>query len=193
MSVHKPLVSPARIVWGVVGVCVGVALVMAGRWCGPMVAAQRAFEEGRVQEALVGYRTAEQRLTGSLIKRAMPSLYDTAVSNELAIMYSLKQFDDVIAKAGTIGTPAARFWAGCALFAKADYDISDKNRLNWMAQAQQEFRTAIEGAPDDFDARFNFELTARLIAAMKQDPTVERPKDLQLLTPSSAQAPRKIS
>jgi hypothetical protein len=194
MASRTRFVSAKALAAGLVGVLAGVALIMAGGWFGPMVRAQRAMKDGRLQEALLDYRTAERRLAGSsIVRRLLPNVYDAAVSNELAIMYSLKQYDDVIDKAGATGSPAARFWAGCALFVKADIDVSDKNRLNWMAQAQQEFRGALEATPHDFDARFNYELTALLIASMKKDPTIERPKDLQLLVPSSAQAPKKVS
>jgi hypothetical protein len=191
---RKWLVSPKVWTVAVLGLLAGIVLIIAGRWFSPMVSAQQALTDGRLQEALLGYRAAGRRLAASsIVRRLMPELSDAAVSGELAVLYSLKQYDDVIDKAGATGSPAGRFWAGCALFAKADVDVSDKNRLNWMAQAQQEFRGAIEAAPDDFDARFNYELTAKLIAGMKKDPTIERPKDLQLLVPSSAQAPKKVS
>jgi hypothetical protein len=186
--------SPTILAIGVLGLLAGAILIVAGRWFSPMVSAQQAMKEGRLQVALIEYRSAERRLAGSaIVRRLLPEVYDSAISSELAIMYSLKQYDDVIDKAGATGSPAARFWAGCALFAKADIDVSDKNRLNWMAQAQQEFRGAVAAEPDNFDARFNYELIAKLIAGMKKDPTIERPKDLQMLVPSSAQAPKKVS
>jgi len=194
MASRAWFVSPKVVTIGVLGLLTGALLIMAGRWFSPMVSAQQAMKDGRLQEALLEYRNAERRLAGSsIVRRLLPEVYDSAISSELAIMYSLKQYDEVIDKAGASGSSAARFWAGCALFAKADVDISDKNRLNWMAQAQQEFRGAIDAEPDNFDARFNYELIARLIAGMKKDPTIERPKDLQMLVPSSAQAPKKVS
>ncbi|MGE0451111.1 MAG: hypothetical protein AB7Q29_16180 [Vicinamibacterales bacterium] len=194
MSTSESRTSPKTLVWGMTGLLAAMILIAAGRWLGPMAEGQHAMQEGRLQAALERYGTAERRLAGSAAgRRLLPSLRDRAVSNELSLMYSLKQYDEVIDRAGAVESAAARFWAGCALFAKADVDISDKNRLTWMAQAQREFRRAIEANPDDFDARFNYELTGRLIAGMKKDPLLERPKDLQMLTPSSAQAPRKVS
>ncbi|HEX7942627.1 MAG TPA: hypothetical protein VF488_12520 [Gemmatimonadaceae bacterium] len=194
MHARSWLTTSRTLAWGAMLLVTGIALLVGARWFAPIVSAQQAMREGRSRDALDSYRVAEERLGRSfLARRLAPSLYDTALSNELSIMYALKQYDDVIDKAGATQSAAGRFWAGCALFSKADVDVSSKNWMNWMSQAQQEFRAALDADPSDFDARFNYELAGRLILSMKQDPTVERPKDLQLLVPSSAQAPKKVS
>ncbi len=176
----------------------GVILIIGGWWVRPIAQAEDAVGAGRLESALEHYAAAESRfdaVPGS--KRFIPRLYDLVLSNELSVMYSLKQYDSVIDKAGATDSAGGKFWAGCALFVKADLENlegrrgADK-RLSWLSQAQQQFRDAINASPTNFDAKFNFEITSKLIASVKKDPNVEIPKDLKLLTPSSAQAPKKI-
>jgi hypothetical protein len=171
----------------------GGLLLGAGWWLRPIADAEQAVRDGRPQPALERYGVAEKRFSDlPLSKRLLPGLYDLVITNELAVMYALTQYDAVIDKAGATGTPGGKFWAGCALFVKADVEwMKPERRMSWLAQAQEEFRRAIEASPADFDAKFNYELTAKLIAGLRNDPNVERPRDLNLLKPAGAQSPKK--
>lgn len=193
MHTERVRATTRTLFWSIVLMVLGAITASAGWLAAPVLAAQRAGDDGRREEALAHYAVASGRLHRLPLGRLLGPVEALIASNELALMYGLHQYDQVIDRAGVIGTPAAQFWAGCALFVKADVEVSDRNRLNWLTEAQQAFRTALESNPADFDARFNYELVGRVIGGMRKDPTAERPRDLQLLTPSSAQAPRKAS
>ena len=172
----------------------GGLLLVAGWWLHPIADAEQAVREGRHQPALESYGVAEKRFAAlPFSKRLLPGLYDLVIKNELAVMYALNQYDAVIDKAGATGTPGGKFWAGCALFVKADMEwMKTETRMSWLAQAHEEFRRAMEASPADFDAKFNYELTAKLIADLRKDPNVERPRDMKLLKPAESQLLEKV-
>ena len=172
----------------------GGFLLGAGWWLHPIGDAEQAVREGRLQPALESYGVAEKRFAAFPVsKRLLPELYDLVIKNELSVMYALSQYDAVIDKAGATGTPGGKFWAGCALFVKADVEwMKPETRMSWLAQAQEEFRRAVEASSADFDAKFNYELTGKLIAGLRKDPNAERPKEMNLLKPSNAQSPKKV-
>ena len=187
-------VSARVVAWASVLFLLGAACAGAAWLLAPVLAGQQAVASGRLEDGLQRFAVADARLSWLPAgRRLLPALADLIVGEQLAAMYGLHQYDQVIDKAGVAASATAQFWAGCALFVKADVDVSDRNRLNWMTESQQAFRAAMEGDHADFDARFNYELVGRVIAGMKKDPTAERPRDLHLLIPSSAQAPKKVS
>jgi hypothetical protein len=172
----------------------GAILLAAGWWLRPIADAQQAVGDGRLQQALESYRVAERRFTSvPLARRFMPDLHDLVITNELAVMYALKQYDEVIDKAGATGTPGSNFWAGCALFSKGDIAfLTPDKRMQWMSQAQQEFRRAVEKAPSDFDAKFNYEVTAKVIAGVEKFNPPTPTTDFRFLAPSDEQTPKKV-
>lgn len=186
--------SARTLVFAVLLLGFGGFLLGAGWWLRPIADAQQAVREGRLQPALERYGVAEKRFAAIPVsKRLLPGLYDLVIQNELSIMYALNQYDAVIDKAGATGSPGGKFWAGCALFVKADVEwMKTDTRMSWLTQAQEEFRRAIEASSSDFDAKFNYELTGKLIAGLRKDPNLERPKEMNLLRPSDAQAPKKV-
>ncbi len=187
-------VSVRTFVFTSVLLLVGAGLFVAGWWLHPIVDAQRAAREGRLEQALASYGRAERRFASTpLARRLAPSLYDLVVTNELSILYTLKRYDEVIDKAGATGTRGSSFWAGCALFTKGDLAaLSPDKRMTWLSEAQEQFRRAVENAPSDFDAKFNYEVTTKLIAGVEKAPNAPKPADLNLLTPSNIQTPKKV-
>lgn len=185
--------SVQNVVFAVGLLLVGVILLASGWWLRPIADAQQAARDGRFQQALQIDRLAEARFASMPLARGlMPRLYDLVITNELASMYALRQYDEVIDKAGATATPGASFWAGCALFAKGDLAfLTPDKRIKLLVEAEQEFRRAVEYAPADFGAKFNYEVTAHVIAGVEREPNAPRPKDLSVLTPSNAQTPKK--
>jgi hypothetical protein len=186
--------SVRTFVFAVALLLVGAVCLAAGRWLSPILDAQQAAREGRLQQAVASYAVAEKRFASMpLVKRVLPNLYDMVVTNELRVLYTLKQYDEVIDKAGATATRGGNFWAGCALFAKGDLALmTPDKRMKWLSEAQEEFRRAVQNAPSDFDAKFNYEVTTRVIAGARRAPKTPRPTDLNLLTPSNLQTPRKV-
>jgi hypothetical protein len=63
-----------------------------------------------------------------------------------------------------------------------------------LSRAEDEFRKAIEAAPDDWDTKYDFELTTRLAAELRKQPNTPPKQLMQLLRPPTAgqKAPRKV-
>ncbi len=87
------------------------------------------------------------------------------------------------------------FWAGCAFVDKARVEASAEARLGWLTRAEEEFRRAVEATPDDWDTKFNFELTTRLAAELRKQPKNPPNQLMQLLRPqpkAGAKPPKRV-
>lgn len=188
MTLKNLRVSARMFVFAVLLLVLGAVLLAAGWWVRPVFDAERAAEANRLEEALERYAAAERRFElVPVTKRLLPGLYNLVIANELSVMYALQQYDAVVDKAGATGAPGGRFWAGCALFAKAAYEQKAEARLGWLSQSQEEFRRALEVSPTHWDAKFNYELIARLIADQWKKPDAE--KQMKLVKPSPQRHP----
>ncbi len=175
---------------------IGGCLLAVGWILRPVTDAEQAVRDRRLVPALEGYIVAEKRLTSiPLARRVVPRVFEHLVDNELSLMYELKRYDDVIDKASIAGTASGSFWSGCALFSKADAEflLPDK-RATWFGQALEQFKRAVGASPADFDAKFNYELTRRVITILEDQPNddEEKPKALKLLKPTAGQAVKKV-
>jgi hypothetical protein len=163
----------------------GVAFLGYARWTRPLAEADTAFGEGRLEQAVEGYRIAEARFdVMPVAKQIVPSELTRAVGNHLLALYRLHRYDEVIdlaQKAPAGATPA--FWSACAFFQKATVETSPEARLGWLSRAEEEFRKAIEDAPEDWDTKYDFELTTRLAAELRKQPNTPPKQLMQLLRP----------
>ncbi len=177
-------------------VLTGLVLVGYARWTGQLETADAALADGHFAEAITAYQAAEARFDRIPAVRQMASVeYNRALSNHLSALYSLKRYDDVIdlaQKAPPESQP--HFWAGTALFQKATSEDQPETRLGWLSRAEDEFRKAIEAAPNDWDTKYDFELTTRLAAELRKQPNTPPKQLMQLLRPPTAgqKAPRKV-
>lgn len=174
----------------------GVVLIGYARWTGPIEAADAALAGGRDDAAVAAYQIAEARFDAvPAVKQLLPAEHARAVGNHLLALYRVKRYDEVIDVAQK--APAAaqpNFWSGCAFFQKALVEQAPEARLGWLSRAEEEFRKAIEAAPDDWDTKFDFELTTRLAAELRKQPNTPPKQMMQLLRPPTAGAkpPRRI-
>jgi tetratricopeptide (TPR) repeat protein len=175
---------------------VGLTLVGYAQYTSAVGTADAALADGRFAEAIAGYQAAEARFDRVPAVRQIASAdYTRAVANHLSALYSLKRFDEVIdlaQKAPPESQP--HFWAGTALFQKATSEDQPDARLGWLSRAEDEFRKAIEAAPNDWDTKYDFELTTRLAAELRKQPNTPPKQLMQLLRPPTAgqKAPRKV-
>ena len=159
-----------RIKTSVLGLMVVVLLagVLAwgyARWTHPISEADAAVSAGQYDHALAEYAAAEARFDEfPATKQIFASDYNRVVANQLWLLYRLHRYDDVIDKAQRSPEGAyPHFWAGCALFQKAQALEKPQERREMLGSAQQELRDALAAAPDDWDTKYNFEMVARLL------------------------------
>lgn len=163
----------------------GAALVAAGAWLRPLAEAERELREGRLEAALERFAAAQARFERMPVaQQALPAAYAASQANQFAALYRLGRYDELIEKAaGAPPLAAIRFWSGCALFVKAREEQQPEARLNWLSRSVEEFRKALEQEPDDWDAKFNYELSERLLAQLRKQPKTPPSEMLQLLRP----------
>lgn len=152
-----------------VALCVGLVLVLYARWTAPLARASAAAAAADQEDALAAYHAAVERFgQWPVMRRLMVGDHALGAHNELALLYRLGRYDDLIDRAPAAPAEAApHFWAGCALFKKGAYAEDAEKQLEWLTRAEDEFKLALAAAPDDWDAKFNYELTARLTAALR--------------------------
>ena len=110
----------------------------------------------------------------------------TPFHNHLLALYRLKRYDDTLISRSAGGGRGAALWAGCALFEKASVEEQPEARLGWFGRAEDEFRKAVETTPDDWDTKYDFELTTRLAAELRRQPNTPPRQLMQLLRPPTA-------
>jgi len=168
----------------------GVALIGYARWTRPLKDADAALADGRLEQAVVSYQIAEARFDAlPAAKQIVPIEFNRAVGNHLLALYRLKRYDEVIDVAQK-APPAAspNFWSACAFFQKAAVEEAPEARLGWLSRAEEEFRKAIEAAPEDWDTKYDFELTTRLASELRKQPDTPPKQLMQLLRPPAAGA-----
>lgn len=174
----------------------GAALIGYARWTNAIDRADIALAAGRLDQAVAGYAAAEARFDSIPAVRQLAAVdYDRAFANHLTALYRLQRYDEVLdlaQKAPVESQP--HFWSGAALFQKATLEEKPDARLAWLSRAEDEFRKAVEGAPSDWDTKFDFELTTRLAAALRKQPNAPPKQLMQLLRPPTAaqKNPRKV-
>ena len=174
----------------------GLGLLGYARWTAHITAADRALADGRLDEALGEYKLAEARFDALPALRQFAAAEHTrVVGNHLLTLYRMKRYDEVIdlaQKAPAAASPS--FWAGSAFFQKALVEEQPDARLGWLGRAEEEFRKAVEAAPEDWDTKYDFELTTRLAAELRKQPKTPPKQMMQLLRPPQpgTKTPRRV-
>jgi tetratricopeptide (TPR) repeat protein len=193
----RSAVSPAVWFFSVLALSSGLGLVAVSAWSRPIAEARRAADEGRLDHALQQYAAAEARFDRvPFTKQVLPAAYHGTVANQLLLQYRLEKYDDLLEKAATSPSIApVHFWAGSALFVKARDEEDPEIRLGWLGRAAEEFRKALELTPDDWDTKYNYELTSRLLDELRKQPKTPPKQMLQLLRPepkTGGRPPRRV-
>jgi hypothetical protein len=174
----------------------GVLLAGYARWTRAVDAGDAALADGRNDQAIAAYQIAEARFDGvPAMKQLVAPEYTRVVGNHLLALYRTRRYDEVIDLAQKAPPDAGpHFWSGCALFQKAVVEEQPDARLGWLSRAEDELRKAVEAAPEDWDTKFDFELTTRLAAELRRQPKTPPKQLMQLLRPPTAgqKTPRRI-
>ena len=173
----------------------GLALLGYARWTGAIRAADGSLASGDLEAAVAGYQIAEGRFEAlPAAKQMVPAEHARVVANHLWALYRLKRYDEVIDVAQKAPAESApHFWSACAFFQKATVEEKPEARLGWLSRAEEEFRKAVEAAPEDWDTKYNFELTSRLSAELRKQPNTPPKQLMQLLRPPTpgSKTPRR--
>ena len=147
----------------------GASLFAYGRWSAPLVEAAAAIEARQPERALASYQIGAERFrTVPPTQQALARDYALLTHNRLALLYQRGEYDAVIEAADSAPPEAApHYWVGCALFAKSRREEKPESQLEWLSRAEDEFKRALTDMPDDWDTKYNYEVTARLAAAMR--------------------------
>lgn len=174
----------------------GLTLIGYARWAQPLEEGDKALAEGTLEGAIARYQAAQARFDAMpAAKQLVSTEYIRAVSNHLWALYRLKRYDEVIDLAQRAPADASpNYWAASAFFQKATVEEKPEARLGWLSRAEEEFRKAVEAAPDDWDTKYNYELTTRLSAELRKQPLTPPKQLMQLLRPPTpgAKPPRRI-
>lgn len=184
-----PLLKHFKSVAVILAVMAGTAALAYALWSKPLLDAEASLAAGNRDGALAAYARAEERFKRfPVAQRVLPRDYALSVTNQLALLYRNGNHDAVIAKAEEAPPGATpRVWAGSALFALASAEARSDARVVLLSRAQAEFRQALEQSPDDWDTKYNYEVTAKLVDALRKKPVVEPDTLMQLVRPQQKQ------
>jgi tetratricopeptide (TPR) repeat protein len=174
----------------------GAAGMAYARWTRAVVYADTALADGQLDRARAAYAAAAAHFDRIPATRQLFSAeYAHVVGNQLWILYRLGRYDDVIdlaERSPEIASP--HFWSGCAFFQKAHAQENPETRLGWFTRAEEEFHRALDGAPGDWDTKFDFELTTRLASELRKQPKTPPNQLMQLLRPPppGAKSPKRV-
>ena len=163
----------------------GSAAIGYGRWMRPTAEGDAALADGRYDHALARYADAEARFDRFPAARELFARdYGHVMASQLWVLYHLQRYDDTVDTAQRAPEQALpHFWAGCAFFEKARAESQPDPRLGWLTRAEEEFRRAVEATPGDWDTKYDFELTTKLVAELRKQPKTPPNQLMQLLRP----------
>jgi hypothetical protein len=146
---------------------------------------------GDFETAVAKYVGAQARFDSiPSTKQLFAKDYHHVVSNHLYALYHLGRLDALIEEAAKSPEEAQpHFWAGCALFLKAQAEEETDSALAWLTRAEEEFRKAVVAAPNDWDTKYDYELTTRLAAALRKEPKTPPKQMMELLRPPTGAKP----
>jgi tetratricopeptide (TPR) repeat protein len=179
------LVRSAVAVAMVLALLAGLAMIAYARWMAPAAGGDVSLAEDRYEQALARYLDAEARFDRfAAAKQLFADDYSHVMANQLFVLHRLRRYDETIDTAQRAPEQALpHFWAGCAFFEKARAEEKPDPRLGWLTRAEEEFRRAVEAAPDDWDTKYDFELVSKLAAELRKRPETPPNQLMQLLRP----------
>ena len=169
----------------VVMLLAGSTAVAYAAWMRPAADGDAALADGRYEQALASYAAAEARFDRiAAAKELFADDYGHVMANRLWILHRLERYDEAVDTAQRAPESAApHFWSGCAFFEKARAEGKPDMRLGWLTRAEEEFRRAVQAAPDDWDTKYDFELVTKLAAELRKQPKTPPNQLMQLLRP----------
>jgi hypothetical protein len=188
-------VSPVLSVFAVLALIIGLAFIAAAAWTRPLAEGIAAAKAGDLERAVERYSALEKRFDRiPITKQIFPAVYRASITNQLQVQYHMGEHDVVIEKAASsLSAPGIHFWAGCSLFEKARGVEKREERVTWLNRAEDEFKKSLERQPDDWDTKFNYEVTKQLLTELRQQKAQPPPQQfLPLLRPKPTIVDRPV-
>lgn len=166
----------------------GVALLAVSFWLRPARVAEEFALQQDYDRALEYLAVAEGRFNRlTIAQKIFADTYNAVLTNQFRLLYRQEKLDQLLELAAAHSeNAAARFWSGSALFARGVAETAKEAQIAWLGRAREEFRNALQLAPQDWDAKYNYELTERLLAELRDKPTPPE-QMLELLRPRPKQ------
>jgi hypothetical protein len=183
---HFALVATAGII-----LIVSVVVLVYANWLREIAAGNRALSSGDAAGARQMYDAAARRIgLLPLPGRLLPNGYRELVFNRVRALYAENR-DDVLTRfleAEAAVTPRLadeaeyHFWLGNVQFRKALAQKEKQQTQSGLQQAAESYRRALAAAPDDWDIKYNYELSARLLERLRKgkDDDLEKMKRGQM-------------
>ena len=155
---------------------VSLSLLSYAQWVRGIAVGDRALQNQDLAAAEAAYTAAVTRAEHiPLPSIFLRSRYRTLVFNR-ARLFDARHNYDALARwleaaashsPAIAAAPEYHFWTGVVEYEKA-IDLKDKRAVReGLQRASEDFRLALESDPNDWDTKYNYELTARLLERMQ--------------------------
>lgn len=156
---------------------VSLGFLSYGRALRQLATANRLLEAQDYAAAERAYMEAEDRMAHGIVPAGIyRSSYRLLVFNEARLFEATRRDTELARLLERVATqhpelandPEYHFWAGIEEYAKAA-SVTEKQAVRASLQrASDSFRLVLAAGDNDWDAKYNYELTARLLAGMKK-------------------------
>jgi tetratricopeptide (TPR) repeat protein len=165
-----------------------VSLLLLGyaNWLRGIAAGNQALASGDTATARQAYDTATRRIS-FLPGKLLPAGYRELIFNRARALYAEDRGDALtrFLESEAAITPQLaddaeyHFWLGNVQFRKAVTQKEKQQAQSGLQAAAESFRRALAASPDNWDIKYNYELSARLLESLRKD----KNDDLQKLKP----------
>jgi len=183
-----------RLVWLIVVLIVLAVSVLAleySSWLRAIEESNRALESGNVTAALEGYDKA-QRAVALLPSPTtlLPTGYRQLIYNRARALYLAQRQDELArfleAESAIVPQLADdaeyQYWMGNIQFTKALGQKEKQQVQSGLQQAAESYHRALSASPEDWDIKYNYELSSRLLEGLRRgkDDELEKMKRGQM-------------
>ena len=187
-----PRVRSSIVLVSIAALLAGIALLGYARWSTPLLQAQTAADTGDSAGRAGGLPGQRHALHRHADRAAHPAARFSRAPPITSSPCSIaRRYDDVIelAQKAPAGRGAA-FLVRLRVLPEGDGRTSRKRGSAGLRRAEEEFSKAVEAAPDDWDTKYNFELTPGCRGA-SQAAQHSAEQLMQLLRPTNAGQPSR--
>lgn len=172
-----------------IAAALSVIAVQYGSWLRSIASANDALAGGAAQQALAQY---DRAITGppGIPLAANPEGHRQALFNRARALYQLQRYDELtrFLESQAAANPQLpsdaeyQYWMGNVQFQRAIGQKEKQQVQAGLQQAAESFRRAVAEAPSDWDFKYNYELSMRLLESMLRgkDDEFERMKRGQM-------------